>query len=390
MRRFQPAGTSTVRSAVRLKLLGGVLVCLSALFSPASAQVVVPTFGTRGEVPDALRERFMNTFRERLAALTGLPVVTGDLVPPGIAASLDADYAPYIAELGEGRYGVSGEIVGPDAGRGRGPQYSVSILVGDRETGEVSDLVSQPLVAGEVENAVAPLVEAVVGFLSPASMLPTGSASLFISSEPSEAEVLVNNVRVGRTGALEPLALEPGAYEVEFRKEGFLPYTERVVLEAGRTEFVDTLLSPISGGSIQITSRPPAQVYLEGVKMGDETPLAFRASPGLRELRLSRPGFYSQTISVPVRNFRVSRVPPVTLEPLSDLLIFWDPPQTYLVFIDGLYRPDGYVSNLVPGRHLVELQRSARARTRFIIDVPATGHFELDMEGERLVPFGPE
>ena len=388
MLRFQRTRSlrSAVASAVCFTFLGCVLLSLSSL---ASAQVVAPTFGTRGEVPDALLERFMNTFRERLAAQTGLPVVTGDLVPPGIAASLDADYAPYIAELGEGRYGVSGEIVGPDAGRGRGPQYSVSILVGDRETGLVSDLVSQPLVAGEVENAVAPLVEAVVGFLSPASMLTPGSAKLFISSEPSEADVLVNGVRVGRTGTLEELALEPGPYEVEFRKEGFLPHTERVVLRADRTEFVDTLLSPISGGSIQVTSRPSAQVYLEGVKMGDETPLAFRASPGLRELRLSRPGFYSQTLSVPVRNFRVSRVPPVTLEPLSDLLVFWDPPKTYLVFIDGLLRPDGYVSNLVPGRHLVELRR-ARTHGRFIIEVPAAGHFELDLEGERLVPFGAE
>ena len=168
---FQRAGTSTVRL-----FLGCVLLSLLSL---APAQVVVPNFGTRGEVPDALRERFMSTFRERLAAQTGLPVAPGELVPPGIAASLDADYAPYIAELGEGRYGVSGEIVGPDAGRGRGPDYSVSILVGNRETGEVSDLISQPLVAGEVENAVEPLVEAVVGFLSPASMLPPGSASLF-------------------------------------------------------------------------------------------------------------------------------------------------------------------------------------------------------------------
>ena len=377
---FQRAGTSTVRL-----FLGCVLLSLLP-FAPA--QVVVPNFGTRGEVPDALRERFMSTFRERLAAQTGLPVAPGELVPPGIAASLDADYAPYIAELGEGRYGISGEIVGPDAGRGRGPDYSVSILVGDRETGEVSDLISQPLVAGEVENAVEPLVEAVVGFLSPASMLPPGSASLFISSKPSDAEVFVSGVRVGKTGALEPLALAPGTYEVEFRKEGFLPYTERVVLQADRTEFVDTLLSPISGGSIQITSNPPAQVYLEGVKMGDRTPLAFRASPGLRELRLSRPGFVSQTISVPVRNFRVSRVPPVTLEPLSDQLLFWDPPSTYLVFIDGLLRPDGYVSNLVPGRHLVELRRTRNRNTRFIVDVPAAGHFELDMEGRRLVPFG--
>ena len=379
---FQRAGTSTVRL-----FLGCVLL---SLLSFAPAQVVVPTFGTRGEVPDALRERFMSTFRERLAAQTGLPVAPGELVPPGIAASLDADYAPYIAELGEGRYGISGEIVGPDAGRGRGPDYSVSILVGDRETGEVSDLVSQPLVAGEVENAVEPLVEAVVGFLSPASMLPPGSASLIISSEPSEAEVFVNSVRVGLTGTLESLTLEPGAYEVEFRKEGFLPSTERVVLRADRTEFVTTTLSRISGGSIQVTSNPSAQVYLEGVKMGDRTPLAFRASPGLRELRLSRPGFVSQTISVPVRNFRVSRVPPVTLEPLSEQLLFWDPPLTYLVFIDGLLRPDGYVSNLVPGRHLVELRRTRNRNTRFIVDVPAAGHFELDMEGQRLVPFGAE
>ena len=197
---------------------------------------------------------------------------------------------------------------------------------------------------------------------------------------------------MGLTGTLEPLALAPGTYEVEFRKEGFLPYTERVVLQADRTEFArcDAPLRSISGGSIQITSNPPAQVYLEGVKMGDRTPLAFRASPGLRELRLSRPGFVSQTISVPVRNFRVSRVPPVTLEPLSEQLLFWDPPQTYLVFIDGLLRPDGYVSNLVPGRHLVELRRTRNRNTRFIVDVPAAGHFELDMEGQRLVPFGAE
>jgi hypothetical protein len=367
------------------------LTALLSLSAVSCAQIVVPTFGVRGDVPGALVLRFMNVFRAQLEALTQLKVNPGDLVTPGIAGSLEPGYTTLIAELGSGRYGISGEIAGPGSTLPGEPAalagpYSVNMLIVDTETKRNSDLISQPLDEHDIQGAAQALARVVRRFIKPSGPLPSGSAGLFISSQPGQAEVLVNGVAVGQT-PLEPLQLAPGHYQVEFRKEGFLPQGQMVSLEADKTAFVSAYLTPITGGSIQVSSSPPAEVYLDGREVG-ATPITVSASPGVRELVIKRPGFMSETSAVPVRNFRVSRVA-VTLKPVAGSMVFWQPLTGYLVYIDNLLRPEPFVKDLGVGAHQLELQ-STQDTVRFSFTIPSSGVYELDLKGKKLLPWTPQ
>ncbi len=353
----------------------------------AQAQIVVPNFGSRGEVPASVIEDFMAAFRNQLEEVTSLEVLPGDLVTAGIASSLEPEFTYIIAELGKGRYALSGEITGDSqaAPGSPGQQFTVTILVVDAETRESSDLISQALEGRYVEAARA-LSLAVQRFLNRANSLAEGSAGLFISSQPGQAQVFVNGVNVGETSELAPLMLQPGRYEIEFRKEGFLPQIEAVILEAERTEFINVLLTPISGGSIQVNSQPAATVFVDDREVG-LTPITVQTRPGLRQLRLERPGFAAKTLSVNVRNFRVSRVS-AKLEPNSETRLFWEPPENYLLFIDGVLRLDSFAADLTPGPHKVELRQGGEALS-FNFDLPEEGVFVLDLDSLSLLPFEP-
>jgi hypothetical protein len=351
----------------------------------AHAAIVVPTFGTQGVVPAPLVERFMEAFRQQLGVRTGLSVLPSDAAPPPLTSHLTPEVAAAIAELGGGRYSVSGEILAPSGGLREGP-YSVNLLVTDARTGRSSDVFSQPLDPRNVMSAVAPLTRGVGAFIAPGEAPARGTASLFVTSQPRGAEVYINGILVGETASLGPLQLAPGAYEVEVRAPGFLPQSDALTLGPEQAEFLNFTLTEIRGGSILVRSVPTADVFLDGRLMG-RTPLTVEAAPGVRTLRLARPGFRSETQSVAVRSFFVTRVPEVHLEPRYSNLVFWTPLPGFDVAIDGVARPRNFAPNLRPGVHHVALTRRERA-IEFTFELPHAGVFELDLQTRVLTPLG--
>lgn len=364
------------------RVYGYLFLGLLYLFlSTAQAQLVVPTFGTRGVVPDEIVSEFMDSFRSELRLTTGMTVSSGDLITQGIAGSLEPEFTYIIADLGGGRYGLSGEVArsGPD-------QYSVSILMGDAETKRISDVVSRSLSAGRYRETAEALAETVQQFLNPEEQLAGGEAELLISSQPADAVVIINGVRMGAAAELGTLKLEPGRVEIEFRKDGYLPETRVVTLEPQRATLVNVSLTEILGGSIQISSMPEATVWLDGERLG-VAPLTVQTRPGVREVRLERPGFEDQILSVRVRNFRVSRVV-VGLKPAHEQMLFWDAPAQTRVFIGNRLQQVSYATDIPPGLRYVELWQG-ETRRRFPIIVPTSGVYEIDIEGQRLVPYEP-
>lgn len=363
----------------RLTLAALLLVLCSAV----QAQVVVPAFGVRGEVAPETVEQFMTLFRQQLGVRTGLEVVAGTTVAPPLASALTPEVAAAVAELGGGRYSVSGEITAPTAGLREGP-YSVNLLVTDARTRRSSDLLSQPLELNNMMGAVAALTRGVGAFISPSSAPARGSASLFVSSQPRGAEVYLNGVRVGETSNLGLIPLAPGTYELEVRRQGFVPASDVFTLGVDQTEFLNFTLTEIRGGSILVRSAPPADVFLDGRLMG-RTPLTAEAAPGVRTLRLARPGFRSATQSVTVRNFFVTRVPEVVLEPRYDNLVYWTPPVGFTVSVDGVARPRNFAANLRSGQHRVVLSRRD-SEVAFELELPTSGVFELNVQTRELTP----
>ena len=346
------------------------------------AQVVVPTFGTRGQVEDEVLNGVMSELRREIGVQTGLDVSIGDLVPPGIAGSLDPDYAYLIAQLGEGRYALSGEVRRAEAGGTQAP-YALSILVADDETKRSSDVFNEPFNEESLKDVVERLAAQVTQFVRPVGVLETGEAELFVSSQPSEATVFINDREVGLTSQLDVLMLKPGVYKLELRKEGFLPASRMITLDAERPELINIVLTALVGGSIQISSKPRAEVFIDGVSEGF-SPLTVQLSPGTRRVSLQRPGFEILQLEVPVQNYRVYQVNQ-QLTPIFERMIFWDANEVGLVTIDGVLRSGGFSPEIEAGTHQIEARLGAQSHS-FSVEVPETGVYELDVLGQRLVP----
>lgn len=349
------------------------------LCGAAQAQIVVPTFATRGEVDPQVAQEFMSALRSELGRRTGLVISEGELITPGIAGSLDPVFTAYIADIEQLRYALSGEIRSQQGSRGN---FVVSVLMADATNNRSSDVISESLNAVTVTRTAATIAEQFLAFIQTEVALEVGTAGLFVSTQPSEATVFINGIEVGKTSALEVLMLRPGSYQVEFRKEGFLPTQRRVTLRAGVTELLHVQLTAVAGGSIQITSRPAAQVYINDEAVG-QSPLTHQVAPGTTIVRLERPGFEPLQLEVPVQTYRVTRIDR-QLTPRFNPMIFWSQAEGGLVTIGGTLRLAGYIADLEPGSYEVELRRQGR-RKNFMITVPASGVYELDFEQERLV-----
>lgn len=364
----------------RTALLALLLALLTGL---GSAQISVPDFGTRGDVPDALLERFMGALRAALSA-ADLEVAEGEMITAGIAGSLEPEFAELIAELDGVRYAVSGEVAAVDTAEGGAP-FIVNLIVVDAEQGRATDLITRPLPPARTDSVAAELSGTVAAFLARSGPPPSGDAGLFVSSEPGEAQLLLDGRAVGRTSALDVLMLRPGRYRLELRKEGYLPVVRMVDVRSGDTSFLHVNLTSIAGGSVQIASVPAASVYVDGELQG-RTPLTLPLRPGSASLRLVRDGFQPEVVMVPVRNYRVSRVD-VELRPVENPLLYWPEQREVLVYLDGRLQPGGYARRLRPGPARLELRRGDEVRAYDVV-IPQHGVYELDLETGELIPRG--
>lgn len=239
--------------------LYGVLVSLLLVATAAQGQVVVPEFSTRGDVPREVVTRFMDAFRQQLAARTKLEVSAGSIFAPPPRGGVDPEVARAVADLAAERYGLTGEIIASRGALSEETAYTVNLLLVDTQTGARSDLISEPLSTRDYLGAVAELTGALGAFINPGSSLSSGSASLFISSQPRRAQIHIDGAYVGDTSEAGLISLAPGRYSVELRKDGFVPEIDTLTLEVNHTEFVNFELTPIRSGSVQkaLSVSPP-------------------------------------------------------------------------------------------------------------------------------------
>ena len=147
-----------------------------------------------------------------------------------------------------------------------------------------------------------------------------------LRSKPSGATVTMDGEYVGETDMA--IDLEPGAHSFEFKKDGYrserfnamipsdasepLPLVTLVVAEEepeSSTLEEWTTKSPPAGeyGTIQVTSRPDAQVSLDGYWKG-ETPLTIANVPvGSYVITLSREGYRDTRKTVYVKKDETTR-----------------------------------------------------------------------------------
>jgi hypothetical protein len=343
----------------------------------SSQAIVVPTFGVRGEVDEQVLQDFMRIFRGAVAERTGLQVQPGELVSQGLAGSLEPDFAFFSARLEGTRFAVLGEI------RAVAETYAVSMLVADATSERSSDVFDEAFSVATAPQVAVALAAEVARFVTPIEGLQPGSASLFISSQPSGAEVFINDNKIGETGTLDVVSLQPGSYQIEVRSEGFLPETRRVELKDGVTELVNVVLTPVAGGSLQIITSPSSEIFIDDRSVG-VAPITVPALPGTRVVRLQRPGFETVSREVQVRENRVTRIEE-SLRPSFERMVFWNLQGAGLLTIDGVLQTGSH-AELLPGDHVFEVRQGGQQRV-YTVTVPETGVYRFDLETGRLEPY---
>jgi hypothetical protein len=127
---------------------------------------------------------------------------------------------------------------------------------------------------------------------------PVGS--LFVTSDPSGADVYLNDIHIGIT-PLKHTKIPSGYYFIDVEKEGYESYFEYIWVEPDETVEVSGVLTSILKGNITATSEPSeADVYLDDLMYVGTTPVVFNASAGLRDILFVKEGYesYSTYISV--------------------------------------------------------------------------------------------
>jgi hypothetical protein len=358
-----------------------VVVLLALLIGTAWAadRVAVPGFPARAGVPIDLGDRFSEALRGELFE-AGVSVAAAPLITPGIAGSLEVEFARLVAELEGARYAMSGEVVARPGVPGA--PFAVNVLIVDNVQGRSSDVLSWSLAVATLPRVAADVAAFVLRFVDEAPELPAGDAALFVSTVPRAAEVRIDGVPVGVSGVLDVISLQPGRYELEVRLEGYLPEVRTVDLRSSDTRFVHVVLTEVSGGSIRVTSVPNALVYLDDAYAGP-SPVTLTSLPGDRTVRVERPGFEGASFGVGVRNFRVHRIDAV-LTPLSPTMLVWPWDAPGSVIVGGVLRRDGYATVDV-GLVSIERVRDGAVQ-RVLRAVPARGLYWLDLDTLDLTP----
>lgn len=341
--------------------------------------IAIPDLGRRGDVPEGMTATFSNYLRQEVTR-SGLGVNRAELVTEGIAGSLDPFYTTLAARLLGTRYAISGEIVDAVGSENR---FTVNILIVDTVQERQSDQISRSLDMQDMGGVARELAREILAFTDLSQSLPVGDAGLFISSEPSGASVYIGGLLMGRTGDLNLLELASGRYTIELRLDGYLPVTRVEELRSGSTNFPHFQLTEIVGGSAQVMSEPAAAVFHLGEYLG-HTPLNAALPAGVQQLELSREGFRDSSVSIDVRNNRVTRVA-VDLQPLREPLVYWDEQDGVHVLIDGVVQTGTAATNLRPGRVTFTIQVASTRRDLTMV-LPLTGAFRLDTELGALIP----
>lgn len=152
---------------------------------------------------------------------------------------------------------------------------------------------------------------------------PDQYGSLFISSQPSGAEIYLN----GEYRGLSPLTvynLWPGTYTVRAEKTGYQDYSTPAYVSATVQTTVHCPLTPQSSpGSLYVISTPTgSNVYLDSVYKGTSPVTISNIAPGTHNLEVDHAGYYDwkSTVSVPTGG---TRTVDATLNPMPSSTTGW-------------------------------------------------------------------
>lgn len=129
-------------------------------------------------------------------------------------------------------------------------------------------------------------------------------ASLSVTSSPRDAEVLINNVAVGRTPFIKD-SLEVKSYAIAIRKEGFQPWSNPDFRIKSGNNNINIDLSPIvskTNAFFDLNVVPSGNIFIDNKKIASNTSDVIRSSvsAGKHTIRFTNSLFGSKEVSVSI------------------------------------------------------------------------------------------
>lgn len=190
------------------------------------------------------------------------------------------------------------------------------------------------------------------------------AVKLTVKSEPTEAEVIINDKSAGKTPFINNQAAT-GNYKITIKKPGFKTYSENVLINDNKSDREISVKLEELNAKVEILVRPFGSIYVdEELKVRDtNAPYSVYLTGGTHQLKIIHPTFGSllRSISIidekPLRyNFDLSRVMKLTVissPPNSEIFINDQSTQKYtpalLTFTPGSYKvqvkKEGYTAS---------------------------------------------
>jgi hypothetical protein len=190
------------------------------------------------------------------------------------------------------------------------------------------------------------------------------SGALRLRTSPSGARITLDGEAVpDRTPTVLSL-LAPGEHEVTLTQPGYFEWDKRILLEAGKTVSVDVLLTPMTTGSISVSSVPfQSLIFIDGKPTPWLTPATIDNLPlGTHTVLLRRDGYEDWSHAIVVVKNRQLQLK-ASLKPAKGIwgnLNIQTSPSRADIYLDGYptgNRTPTTLFNLLAGSHTVQLRK---------------------------------
>jgi len=211
-------------------------------------------------------------------------------------------------------------------------------------------------------------------------LVPVGK--LVVSSEPSGAEILLDNKSVGKTSFSNDQILV-GEHKIVVRKDGFKPYTNTINIEHNKTLTISENLTTLIG-KLELLVRPFGDIYVnDQLKVnGTSAPFTVDLAGGSHKIKVVHPSLGTWSKSVDIVDEGIKKVI-IDFNNVFKLTIVSEP-NFAEIFVDGQstgkFTP--YMLKLNSGSYKIELRREGYKNSAEKVYVIDPGIVEVGMNDE--------
>ena len=192
--------------------------------------------------------------------------------------------------------------------------------------------------------------------LSVVAELQMIAGSVSISSEPSNAMILIDSKKAGVTPKTLTGIL-PGEHNMEIIIEGYETWSESVEIRSDKENSIAAVLHAITG-SINIESNPSeSTIFLDGKEVGTTPDNITHAAIGIHEIEVKKEGYAEWKKKLNVKKGKEIALNAL-LQPVTGSASIESEPTGAVIAIDGedVGKTPKVITGISPGRHEVEIR----------------------------------